>query len=184
MTSVDMRIIEDDFPASAVLKVERPQGYGAVPDLEQEELADPRELERQAFVEEWGPLLALPWEIPKCAIRPVLDEFGQWDWGAFGTVDFQRTRPPFSKTRYKLEKLQEELRNAMIALSVVQERLSMSARLEVVEAIRCGVDDPDHFDGDRWFYANRYLHARRLRREINAIRTRSERRGLGPDGSR
>ena len=169
MTSVDMEIIEEDFPASAALKVERQRGYGAVAGLADEELADPQELERRAFADEWGPILALPFKDSRGVIRPTLDEFGQVDWGPFGTVDFARIRPPFDKARYKVSKLREELRIALIRMSTVQERLSMAERLAVLDAIRGGVDDPDYFDGDKSFYARRYLCARRLRREIHQL---------------
>lgn len=170
MGSSDIGIMTEDIPTAAVIEVQRQRGYGSVPGLDDEELADEHELERQVLIAEWGPIVALPWEPRQTAIRPTVDEFGQLDFGAFGTVDFDRLRPPFSKARYKADRLQVELRNALIMMSVVQERLSPQERFEVIEAIRGGVDDPDHFDGDKWFYANRYLHARRLRRQIRELR--------------
>ena len=39
---------------------ESPNPYGSVPGLDDDELADPQELERLVYIEEWGPILALP----------------------------------------------------------------------------------------------------------------------------
>ncbi len=80
---------------STLIRVERDTGYGSVPGLDDKELADPAELERQVILAEWGPILAIPitWDRP--VIRPSIDEDGELDWGAFGTVDFYRLKPPF-----------------------------------------------------------------------------------------
>jgi len=50
----------DDVPVSPLLSEERRNRYGSVPGLDDEELAEPWELERQAMLQEWGPVLALP----------------------------------------------------------------------------------------------------------------------------
>ena len=47
----------DDLPASAVVKVIRPDKYGSISDLDDEELADPEELERIVIIEFLAPLL-------------------------------------------------------------------------------------------------------------------------------
>jgi len=47
-----------DVPVSAVLLPLKPKRYGSVPGLEDDELADPYELERQVMMDEWGPILA------------------------------------------------------------------------------------------------------------------------------
>ena len=60
--------VEDDVVVaeSSLLRVERDTGYGSVPGLEDKELADPAELERQVMLAEWGPILAIPirWDYP------------------------------------------------------------------------------------------------------------------------
>jgi len=43
-----------------LVKREQANRYGSVEGLDDEELADPEELERQVFAEEWAPILALP----------------------------------------------------------------------------------------------------------------------------
>jgi hypothetical protein len=167
-------------PESALLRVERDSGYGSVPGLEDEELASPAELERQAFLAEWGPILALPCKGFNGGIRPIVDEFGHLDWGAFGTVDFLRLREPFDKARYKADKLAEQLRWAVIMLGTVQERLSMEARLEVLALIRSGVDLDAIAGEDRHSYAKWYMRARSLREQIRELREFSRQRRLSP----
>ena len=82
----------DDVPVSALVQVRRENRYGGVPDLDDEELADPEELEKQALAEEWGPVLALPSKGGRGRAQQAVDESGEVDWGAFATVDFERTR--------------------------------------------------------------------------------------------
>ena len=45
------------------------------------------QLERLAFMMDWGPIMELPVRNHRGQIRPAIDEQGQLDWGAFGTVD-------------------------------------------------------------------------------------------------
>ena len=92
-----------------LIQVERQSGYGSVPGLDDSELADPVELERQVFVQEWGPVLALPVMGSRSGFHPGRDELGRLDWGAYGTVDFERLYGSFDKARYKADKLREEL---------------------------------------------------------------------------
>jgi hypothetical protein len=80
---------------------EKVNRYGSVRGLRDEELADPRELERQVIREEFEPVLMLPESKSKNSVRPVVDGAFGVDWGAFSTVDFDRVRPEFDKTRYK-----------------------------------------------------------------------------------
>ena len=117
-----------EVPESALIRVERQRGYGSVPGLDDAELADPDELEQQVYLQEWGPILALPvqeqWQGP----RPIRDEQGRWDWGCFGTVDFLRDRPAFDKARYKADKLRERLRDDLIMVDLMREHVSPEAR--------------------------------------------------------
>ncbi len=171
-------ITEEDIvvPESALLSVERDSGYGSVPGLEDEELASPAELERQAFLAEWGPILALPCKGFNGCIRPIVDEFGHLDWGAFGTVDFLRLREPFDKARYKADKLQEPLQWALIMLGMVQERLSSPAKLQVLARIYSGADLDDVEGENEHAYARWHLRVRNLRDQIRELRAASWRR--------
>jgi hypothetical protein len=173
MTSQQACIIEEgiEAPESALLRVERNSGYGGVPGLEDEELASPAELERQVVLAEWGPILALPCRGSDGGIRPVIDESGRLDWGAFGTWDFEWLRGPFDKARYKADKLQEQLQWALIMFSMVQDRLSVQVRLEVAARIGNGVDLDDFKDADEHAHARWYLRTRSLRNQIRELRT-------------
>jgi hypothetical protein len=166
--------VEDiELPESALLRVERNSGYGTVPGLEADELADAAELERQVFVAEWGPILALPFKAYD-GIRPTIDEFGRLDWGAFGTWDFERLRDPFDKARYKADKLQEKLRNDLMMLDLVRERLSPEARGRVRRLAmdnQLDVDDID--DPKEWSYARWIRKVRELSNEIHELRRSS-----------
>ena len=159
----------EDVPFSPLLHVERKNRYGSVPGLGDEELADPRELERQVMLQEWGPILALPVRHRKCPIRPNIDEYFGVDWGAFATVDFERATGGFDKLRYKADKLKEELRDCLIMLSIVSRRLPR-AKYGVLKYLRMGVIDLEHIaTGDMLALAKYDLRARRLQKEIKAL---------------
>ena len=111
-----------EVPESVLLRREQGNKYGSVPGLDDSELADPDELERQVFMQEFGPVLALPVK-GRRAVRPDVDESGNVDWGAFGTVDFDRYSGGFDKVRYKAEKLREQLKDLIIMVSMIKERL-------------------------------------------------------------
>ena len=166
-------------PESALLRVERDSGYGSVPGLDDEELASPAELERQAFLAEWGPILALPCKGFNGGIRPIVDEFGHLDWGAFGTVDFLRLREPFDKARYKADKLQEQLRYDLIMLELVRERVSPQARGWVRQVALCDQADVDDIDNyNEWAYARWLRRIRYRSEEIRELREFSRQRRL------
>jgi len=129
----------DDAPVSALLSVQRDNKYGSVPGLDDTELADPFELEREVMLEEWGPVLALPVKGRKRWIGPVVDESGGVDWGAFGTVDFDRYAGGFDKLRYKADKLREQMKDRLIMVSIVAERLPDKAKYLVLKYLRMGV---------------------------------------------
>ena len=126
-------------PASALLQRQRNR-YGSIPDLPDEELATPEELERLVFLQEWGPVLALPVRGGN-PIKPNIDEYFGVDLGAFATVDFERTMPHVSKVRYKVEKLKEERRDVLIMLEMVKRRVPDRAKYKVLEYVRKGILD-------------------------------------------
>ena len=161
------------------VRVERQSGYGSVPGLEDEELADPEELERQVVLDMWGPILALPGRGRRSFLRPAIDEFGHLDWGAFGTADFERLHGGFDKARYKAEMLQEQLRRTLIMLSVISDRLPGNAKYMVLKYLDMGILDFDYIvNEDMQAIARRHLQARRLQREIRELRAYSRNRRL------
>jgi len=166
-----------EVPESAVLRREPVDRYGGVPGLGQEDLADPDELERQVIRQEFGPVLALPVKSKGSWVQPACDESGGVDWGAFGSIDFQRLVPEFDKARYKADKLREELKDALIMLSIVRERVPGSAKYQVLKHLRMGVLDLDHVtDHDMHALGKWYLRARRIRDEIRQLEKASEAR--------
>jgi hypothetical protein len=163
--------------------VERDSGYGSVPGLEDEELADPAELERQVMLAEWGPILALPVDRNRSPIRPTIDENGELDFGAFDTRDFVRLHGSFDKARFKADRLQEEVRGAVIMLGVISARMPA----ERVNAVQAKLKDPAFDlgslrDGDDHGFARWYLRIKRLKAEIRALRTFSWRRRVQAAG--
>jgi hypothetical protein len=132
------------------------------------------QLERLAFMMDWGPIMELPVRSNRGRLRPAIDENGQLDWGAFGTVDFERLREPFDVARFKADRLQEEVRDNRIMLEINAERLSAEARNRILELGRKGMLNLDSIkDCDEWFFARRYLLIRRLRNEICELREAS-----------
>jgi len=155
------------------IKVEviRDTGYGSVPGLDDDELADPAELLRQIAIEQWGPILELPVEPVKSLIRPTIDERGNLDWGAFGTVDFERLFP-FDKYQYAIDQLKKRLRDVLLVFEMVQERLSAKSKLEVFGHLKTGKDIDELKDENKFFWARRYLQIKWIREEIRRIRER------------
>ncbi len=157
-------------PESASLKRERKNRYGSVPGLDDEELAEPDELERRVVMDEWRPVLALPLQKKRSGITAAIDESGGVDWGAFGTVDFERTVPAFDNARYKLERLREELKDVMIMIGIVKGRMPGKAKYLVLKCLQMGIIDmEDVVDDDMLALARLDRRARRLQKEGEGI---------------
>jgi hypothetical protein len=151
--------------------------YGSVPGLDDSELADPDELERQVFMQEFGPVLALPVKGRMSWIEPVVDESGGVDWGAFGTIDFERCSGGFDKVRYKVDKLREQVKDLLITVSIVKERLPEKARYLVMKYLKMGVVGLEHIvNGDMLALARLCLRVERLRGEIELLERAGEAR--------
>ena len=163
----------DDVPVSPLLSEERRNRYGSVPGLDDEELAEPWELERQVMLQEWGPVLMLPVRGRQGGFRPELDEDGM-EWGAFASVDFERTMPELDKARYKADKLREELRDVLIMLSIVKERLPGKAMHLVLKYLRTGVIGDEHIvNEDMRAWARLHARARWMQEQIAELREAS-----------
>ncbi|NQU74821.1 MAG: hypothetical protein HQ546_00735 [Planctomycetes bacterium] len=153
-------------PESTLLKVEQKDKYGSVPWLDDDELADVDELERQIIRAEWGPILRLHVVGRKDSLRPDVDEDG-FAVGAFGSIDFDRIKSGFDKGRYKADKLREERKDVLIRFSVIRERLQHKDVGLVLKRIRDGrIEVDDIADFDMWWLAKFYLRAERLRKQI------------------
>ncbi|MCJ7655252.1 MAG: hypothetical protein MUO97_08165 [Dehalococcoidia bacterium] len=166
---------DDEVPVCEYLPQDSFNKYGSVPGLDDEELADPDELERLIYQQEFGPVLALPVKGGGSWIRPVVDEAGMVDFGAFGTVDFSRTIPEFDKVRYKADKLREQLKDLAIRMGLVEERLPGKAKYLVLKYLKMGIIELEHIVSfDMLCLARLYLRVRRLRDEIWRLEQVSE----------
>lgn len=166
-----------EVPESALLRRERGNWYGSVPGLDDSELADPAELERQVWQQEYGPLLALPVRASRSGIRPEIDENGHVDWGAFGSVDFDRYAGGFDRARYKADKLREQRKDVLILLGIVNDRIRTMAKYKVLWYLSNGIIGLEHIvNPDMAALGRLYLRAQRLRQEIDGLRQASERR--------
>ena len=147
------------------VEVLRDSGFGSVAGLEDEGLADCGELLRQITIEQWEPLLDIPVNRSGRFIKPSIDDNGILDWGAFGTVDFEKMFP-FDKKFYKINKLREELRNALIMFDIVKERVPEDERAEVIKYVYSDKDVDDIEDWHQWRMAYWFSRARTLRAKI------------------
>jgi len=167
-------------PESALLKREHGNKYGSVPGLDDSELLDDKELEQLVFRQEFEPLLTLPVKPRKSWIKSSVDEDGRLDWGAFGTVDFQRLYP-FDKAKYKADKLREQLRDLLIRFGTVNERIKVKAKYLVLKYLRMGIIELEQIvNNDMLALARLHLRIRKLQKQIRelieASRRRNERR--------
>jgi hypothetical protein len=164
---------------SGRLRREQGNRYGSVEGLSDEELADPDELERMAYREEYGPILQLPVTERRHPFYGSIDEDGRVDFGAFGTVDFDRYRGEFDKVRYKVDKLKEQLKDLVIVLTILGERIPGRAKYKVLKYVRMGVlDIADIEDNEMYFFAEMYLRTVRLRQEIGRLQEVRRQKGL------
>ena len=155
-------------PESVVVRLKRRDKWGSVPGLDDEELAHPDELERQVLRHEFREVLALP--RPPGAGEEGLDR------SAFGSVDFERTRPGAGTSREKADELREQLKSKLIMLAIVKERLPSKASL-VLKYLRMGIIDLEHIASvDMLAAARLYLQARRLQKELWQLQEASRKR--------
>lgn len=177
--NIDEATVVDDVPVAPLLSMQRSDRYGAVPGLDDDELADPVELERQILRDELAPVLQLPARVRKGGIYPSMDEDGRIEWGAFGTVDFERMMPAFDRALYKAKKLKDELKDVVILTSIVNERIPGRTKYRVLKLVRMGwLDVDDIANEDMRALAKLFLRGLRLRREIAELREVSQRRRL------
>jgi len=161
---------------SAILKIKRPDRYGKVEGLPDEELALPDELERMVYQQEFAPILALPIPESKCGIRPNIDESGKPDWGAFGTIDFDRYKG-FDKARYRADKLREQLKDMVIMAGIINDRIQGTAKYKVIKYVKMGIVETDSIrNSDMRQLAKLFLRIIKLRKDISELQDKSRQR--------
>ena len=162
----------------SVLLKRLPKDYGHVPGLDDSELLGDKELEQWVFKQEFEPILALPVEPRKNWIRPTVDEDGRLDWGAFGTVDFERLYS-FNKARYKAEKLREERKNVAIIYGIVNERIKTINKYVVLKYLIRGIIRLEHIvDYDMRALGKHRLRIIRLSKEIERLAKASRKKAV------
>ncbi len=170
-------VYEDvEVAESPLLRRKRSNRYGSIPDLDNEDLIEPAEIERIFMKEAFAPILALPVKTRKGWIRPNVDEDGTIELGAFATVDFDRY-VDFDKALYKAEKLKEELYNERLMMEMISEKIKTKAKYKVIKYVSMGIIDVDDInDVNMYCLAKRCLRARRLQREIAELQEQSRKR--------
>lgn len=162
--------------APAWFRQERGNKYGSVLGLKDSELADPEELEKEVLQSEWGPVLALPVQDRQNGFKPVVDESGV-NWGAFGTVDFDRNRPTMDRAKYKAARIREQLKDVVIMTSIVSSRLSGRAKYLVQKYQKMGVIETKHIvNPDMRALVRLQQKAEGLRRQVRELEQDSKRR--------
>lgn len=163
-------------PESVLLRKEKRNVFGSIEDLPDEELADPDELERCILRDEWGPVLFLPKPKSK-GFNPAWDWSVDVDFNAFASVDFERTQPVFDKVRYKTDKLEEERKDVLIMIGMLNERIKSKVKYKVLNYVMSGIIDADDIrDWDMWQCAKYCLRAVRLKKQIKELREKSRQR--------
>ena len=135
-------------------------------DLPDEELLTEAELDRLVFLQEYGPILALPIHKSSGYFKPNgYDDTGKPDWGAFGTVDFDRYSGTFNKRLYKIDRLKERLKDKSILFEIVSERIGSVEKYTVLRCLRSGIIELEHIqDADMYDLAQIYLQICRIDR--------------------
>jgi hypothetical protein len=162
--------------APPVLKIKRPDRLGTVEDLPKEEMASIDELERMVYQQEFAPILALPVPDIKWTGRPNIDENGKPDWGAFGTIDFDRYKS-FDRAMYRADKLKEQLKDLIIMASIINSRIQGTVKFKVLKYVKQGIIETDSIkNSDMRQLAKLFLRILRLRKEIAKLQEKSRQR--------
>ena len=166
-----------EVPVSALLTRQQGNRYGSVQGLDDEELIAPAEVERLFLKEAFAPILALPVKSKSSGIRPNIDEDGRVEWGAFGTVDFDRYTGRLDKVRYKADRLKEQLYDERLMIEITSGHIKPIARYKIIKYVLKGILDVDEIvDVEMYCLAKRFLRVRRLQRELAELKERSGQR--------
>jgi len=161
----------EGFPVLPTVTVIRSDKYGTIEGIENDELLTAEELDRMVFKKMWKPILDLPIRKKHQWISPDLDETGELDWGAFGSVDFARLMSKHDKLRYKIDRLKEELADETIFIDIISERIPGKTKYLVLKHLKMGLIELEHISHpDMHALARHYLRASRLRREIRELK--------------
>lgn len=156
-----------EVPESPILRFICRNRFGSVPGLEDDELADPDELERQVLKQELGPIWLLPVPPRRSWIQPIVCESLGVTRGAFDSADYLDQQPAIDKAAYKAQKLRQQLKDLLLLMDVSRQHVPGNAKYVVLKYLRMGIIDTDDIeDVDMLILARQYLQARRLQRTI------------------
>jgi hypothetical protein len=159
-------------PPAWVKPVER---YGVIEGFDENDYASPKELERIYYEQLWGPVLMLPEQ--KKSDNAAWKCYGDLDYNAFASVDFDRMRPEFNKIKYKADKLQERLKDLMIMIRIKLESIDDNRKYKVLRLVGKGHLEPDDIrHGDMWQLGLLYRRAVNIKKEIGRLREASFKR--------
>ncbi len=163
-------------PSAVLKRLRRSKGYGSIQDLPNDELADLAELERQIFRNEFEAILCLP--TPRSGrYNPARDTSADVDFNAFACVDFQRTQPEFDKAKYKADKLGEQLKDLVIMINIVSDRIPGKAKYAILKQVRMGIIEADDIeDWNMWQLAKLHVRIIDLRKQVSELREASKQR--------
>ena len=168
--------IEDGAEVAPPAWIQPVNKYGSVEGLDEEELASPAELERAYYQELWGPILLLP--KPRSAdFNPAWDCHS--DTNAFATADFDRMMPEFDKLRYVRDKLRGQVKDLVILMKIVSERIRDIRKYKILRLVGKGILDAD--DISHWdlrHLAVMYKRALRIRKNIDRLEAKSRQKQL------
>jgi hypothetical protein len=150
---------------------------GTLKDLAEDELISQCEIERQIVKAGLGPVLLLPVKNRKNGYHRAWDYSEEIGFNAFGTVDFDRYRPEFDKARYKAGKLREQLRDLVIIIRIVHDRITGTAKHHLPKMLslaKRNIIDPDDIEHwDSWQFVKMFMRALRIKKEILGLEEKS-----------
>jgi len=114
---VDSWIVEEEYPSSTHLKVERTSAryFNPCEDMEDEEATAYWEFIYSIVLREYSMLLSIPKPEAPDFFAVELDEFGN-DISAFNTHDYERLYP-FNKYQWKLNRIYDKVKDLAITYS-------------------------------------------------------------------
>jgi len=116
-------IDEDDLPVASTLQIIR-KSRDIIEDLTEEELTAWSEVQRQVYMRDIEPLLAIPVvHSDFIDLRQFEEIDGKMvDVSAFNTIDFLGNRPEFDKKRYAMNKIAEKAEDLALLHSCVSSK--------------------------------------------------------------
>ncbi len=151
------------IPVKPTICPVKPEQYGTVEGLDNDELADPSELERIGYLRLYAPVLTLP----RLDSDPIFSP--EFAGGAFDTWDFHRMYPCMAETarrQSRLNWLKSKLRDRLIILSILKDKLSVSQRALAITAARKSSDFESLPDPETQAFAREYKRSLVIRNQI------------------